>query len=137
MDPVGAGVLFLLVWYGVGCVTAHIVRVPVPDAVATPPAESAGVPLSVVWTVLWVVYEEILYRGYLIRRIGQVLRSEEMAVLASAVLFAATYANQGWNGVIHFGLGALLYGAVFAITGRLWPVVLAHGAHNLVAMLSH
>lgn len=78
------------------------------------------------------VAEELGMRGFLIRRLSQLTRSQLIAWLLSSLLFASYHLYQGWVG----GIGALsfglAYGAVYFMTRRIWPLVIAHTCHNLL-----
>ena len=83
--------------------------------------------------------EETVYRGYLFERLGKLLGSGIAArtaiVLVTAALFAAAhYAGQGVAGVEQAAVTGLVFGAIFAVTGRLWTVMCAHAAFDLVAV---
>ncbi|MCC6574118.1 MAG: CPBP family intramembrane metalloprotease [Planctomycetes bacterium] len=76
--------------------------------------------------------EELGMRAYLMRRFGQLTKSPLAAYFIAAVLFASYHLYQGWVG----GLGALIfglgYGAVYILTRRIWPLLIAHTAHNVL-----
>lgn len=81
--------------------------------------------------------EEIVVVGYLITRLRQLGLSPARAVLASSVLRGLYHLYQG----IGAGLGNLAMGLVFGYfwyrTGRLWPLILAHGVINTVAYVGY
>jgi membrane protease YdiL (CAAX protease family) len=81
--------------------------------------------------------EEVVVVGYLITRLRQLGLSDSRAVLASSVLRGIYHLYQG----IGAGLGNLLMGLVFGYawcrTGRLWPLILAHGIINTVAFVGY
>ena len=81
--------------------------------------------------------EEIVVVGYLITRLRQLGVSNRGAMLASAVLRALYHLYQGFGA----GLGNLIMGLVFAYTwsrtGRLWPLVIAHGVIDTVAFVGY
>ena len=83
--------------------------------------------------------EETVYRGYLFERLGKLLRAGAAAktaiVLVTAGLFAAAhYSGQGVAGVEQAAVTGLIFGAIFAVTGRLWMVMCAHAAFDLTAV---
>jgi uncharacterized protein len=83
--------------------------------------------------------EETVYRGYLFERLGKLLGSGMAArtaiVLLTAALFAvAHYSGQGVAGVEQAAVTGLVFGAIFAVTGRLWMVMCAHAAFDLMAV---
>lgn len=83
--------------------------------------------------------EETLFRGYLFERLGKLLGNTRVAMIAivlltSAFFGSAHYAEQGWMGVAQSTIAGIAFGTTFAITGRIWPVMWAHGAFNLLAV---
>lgn len=98
------------------------------------------------------IYEEVLFRGFLLGRLRLALaglgpRAEvAIAVLASSLLFACGHVYQGGLGVTQtFAMGVVL--ALVAVrTGSVWPCIVAHGLvdtiglfvlHGLAPMLDH
>lgn len=81
--------------------------------------------------------EEVVVVGYLITRLRQLGFSQSGAVAASSVLRGLYHLYQG----IGAGVGNLVMGLVFGYawcrTGRLWPLVLAHGIINTVAYVGY
>jgi membrane protease YdiL (CAAX protease family) len=82
--------------------------------------------------------EEIVYRGYLFERLGKLFGKNAIAkaaiVLIGAALFsAAHYPKQGLAGVQQAAIGGLVFGTAFAVTNRLWPLIIAHAAFDVAA----
>ena len=95
--------------------------------------------LTVAWT-LAAFGEEFVYRGYLLRRIAQVLGDEprawRAALVTTSILFGVGHAYQGLSGVISAGLGGFVFGLLYLATGRnLWVCVIAHGTTDTVGFL--
>lgn len=83
--------------------------------------------------------EETFFRGYLFERLGALwgrgLAAKTATVLATSALFAALHAlEQGVPGVQQAAITGLVFGGVFAVTGRIWPLVVAHAAFDLTAL---
>ena len=83
--------------------------------------------------------EETLFRGFLFERLRKLLGHTRAAtaaivLLTSAFFGLAHYAEQGWIGVMQSSMTGLVFGAAFAITGRIWPIMWAHAAFNLMAI---
>jgi membrane protease YdiL (CAAX protease family) len=83
--------------------------------------------------------EETLFRGYLFERLGKLLGSDTGArtaiVLLTAALFGiAHYPDQGIAGVQQATIFGLVFGTIFAITGRIWMLMCAHAAFDLTAL---
>ena len=82
--------------------------------------------------------EETVFRGYLFERLGRLLGKTRAArvatVLIGAALFgAAHYANQGVAGAEQATITGLAFGAVYAATGSLAGIMIAHVAFDLTA----
>jgi uncharacterized protein len=83
--------------------------------------------------------EETVFRGYLFERLGRVLGRSRAAriftVLASATLFGSLhYFDQGLAGAQQATITGLVFGTVFAVTGRIWMLMCAHAAFDLTAV---
>lgn len=83
--------------------------------------------------------EETLFRGYLFERLKKLFGDSRGALIAivvftSAFFAIAHYPEQGWVGVKQATVTGLVFGTVFAITGRIWAIMWAHAAFNLLAM---
>jgi membrane protease YdiL (CAAX protease family) len=83
--------------------------------------------------------EETVFRGYLFERLGKLLGSGALArasiVLLTAGWFAvAHYPEQGVPGVQQAAITGLVFGAIFAVTGRLWTLIFAHAAFDVTAV---
>ncbi|MEA2240416.1 MAG: protease family protein [Thermoanaerobaculia bacterium] len=83
--------------------------------------------------------EETVFRGYLFERFGKLFGSSAWAktitVLITALWFgAAHYPVQGLAGAEQAAIVGLVYGTIFAITGRIWMLMVAHAAFDLVAL---
>jgi membrane protease YdiL (CAAX protease family) len=83
--------------------------------------------------------EETVYRGYMFERFGKLFGTGAGAkisiVLISTTLFAfGHYANLGMTGVEQAMFTGLVFGAIFAVTGRLWMLMCAHAAFDLTAL---
>jgi len=81
--------------------------------------------------------EEVVVVGYLITRLRQLGLTQSKAVLASSVLRGVYHLYQGFGA----GLGNVVMGLVFGYawcrTGRLWPLVIAHGIIDSVAFVGY
>ncbi|BBY58261.1 CPBP family intramembrane glutamic endopeptidase [Mycolicibacterium sarraceniae] len=81
--------------------------------------------------------EEVVVVGYLITRLKQLGLNQNRAILASSVLRGMYHLYQGFGA----GLGNLVMGVVFGYawcrTGRLWPLVIAHGVIDTVAFVGY
>jgi membrane protease YdiL (CAAX protease family) len=83
--------------------------------------------------------EETFYRGYMFERLGKLFGSGRPArasiVLITAGLFAlAHYPVQGLAGAEQAAITGLVFGTIFAVTGEIWMLMVAHAAFDLVAV---
>ena len=81
--------------------------------------------------------EEVIVVGYLLARLGQLRVSRPVALACSALLRGSYHLYQGFGA----GLGNVVMGLVFGYTwqrtGRLWPLILAHGLIDTVAFVGY
>jgi membrane protease YdiL (CAAX protease family) len=83
--------------------------------------------------------EETVYRGFLFERLGKLfgtgVGAKVSIVLLTSALFAlGHYSNLGLPGVEQAMITGLVFGTIFAITGRIWMVMFAHAAFDLAAV---
>jgi uncharacterized protein len=83
--------------------------------------------------------EETFFRGYLFERFGKLIGhgpgAKALTVLITSVVFASLhYFDQGLAGVQQATITGLVFGTVFAFTGRLWSLMCAHAAFDLTAV---
>jgi membrane protease YdiL (CAAX protease family) len=83
--------------------------------------------------------EETVFRGYLFERLGRVFGTGTGAkmsiVLVTSGLFAlAHHGEQGVFGVAQAMVVGVVFGTIFAVTGRIWTPMFAHAAFDIVAV---
>ena len=83
--------------------------------------------------------EETVYRGYLFERLGKLLGTGVAAKMSIVMLVAGLFAlvhypEQGLAGVQQAVITGLTFGSVFAITGRLWMLMVAHAMYDLTSV---
>ena len=83
--------------------------------------------------------EETLFRGWMFERLGKLFGQTVAAkigiVLITAILFAAAhYPGQGIPGVEQAFCTGLIFGSIFAVTGQLFMLMIAHTAFDLTAL---
>ena len=84
--------------------------------------------------------EETVFRGFLFERLGKLFGSgvpakAAIVVLTSALFGLIHYPVQGFSGVEQSTIMGLLFGTIFAITGRIFMLMVAHAAFDVVAIL--
>lgn len=83
--------------------------------------------------------EETVFRGYLFERgrkiFGDGRTVKAVIVVLTSALFAAThYADQGAAGVEQAAITGLAFGTTYAISGRIFAIMIAHTAFDLTAL---
>lgn len=83
--------------------------------------------------------EETFFRGWMFERFGKLFGPGVCAkifiVLITAVLFsAAHYPTQGLPGAEQAIITGLAFGTIFAVTGRIFMLMIAHAAFDLTAL---
>jgi membrane protease YdiL (CAAX protease family) len=83
--------------------------------------------------------EETFYRGWMFERLGKLFGQSHAAkigiVLITSVLFAAIhYPEQGLPGTEQALVTGLIFGSIFAVTGQLFILMIAHAAFDLTAL---
>jgi len=84
--------------------------------------------------------EETVFRGFLFERLGKLFGSGVAAraaivLLTSALFGLVHYPIQGWPGVEQSTIMGLLFGTVFAIRKRIFMLMVAHAAFEVIAVL--
>jgi len=82
--------------------------------------------------------EETLFRGYMFERLGKLFGKSVIAkaaiVMITSVMFGLLhYSFQGIPGAEQATIVGLVFGTIFAITGRIWMLIFAHAAFDLLA----
>lgn len=83
--------------------------------------------------------EETFFRGYMFERLGKLFGAGAWAkvliVLITSAWFALLhYSVQGFPGVEQAVITGLTFGTVFAVTGRIFMLMVAHAAFDLAAL---
>ena len=82
--------------------------------------------------------EETFFRGYLFERLGKLfgpsLGAKVAIVLITSVIFGSLHYEQGLAGVQQAAIVGLVFGTIFAVTGRIWMLMCAHAAFDLTAL---
>jgi membrane protease YdiL (CAAX protease family) len=95
---------------------------------------------AVLPAAIWAMFvagfgEETVFRGWMFERLGKLLGSKASIVLVTSVLFGlGHYSNQGIPGVEQATIVGLVLGTIFAMTGRIFMLMVAHAAFDLTAL---
>lgn len=81
--------------------------------------------------------EEVLVVGYLLTRFRQLAWSENLALLAAAVLRGSYHLYQGLPGFVGNVAMGLVFGRLWQRTNRLWPLIVAHTLIDVVAFVGY
>jgi hypothetical protein len=102
---------------------------------------NAAVIPSMVYTMIAVAGfgEETLYRGWMFERFGklfgQSVPAKAAMILITSVWFASMhYPDQKLPGVEQALVTGLIFGSIFAITGQIFMLMIAHAAFDLTAL---
>ncbi|MEL6369802.1 MAG: CPBP family intramembrane glutamic endopeptidase [Pseudomonadota bacterium] len=96
-------------------------------------------PLFLFWlAILWFAgpAEELVFRGYMISRLRDVLGNSAVAIVVSIVLPALIFGlghvyYLGWRGLFVTGMIGVTLGVLFLVYRRnIWPLMIAHAAVN-------
>ena len=96
-----------------------------------------GMLLAVIVVAGW--GEETVFRGFLFERLGKLFGSSAWAkttivLLISAWFGLAHYPEQGLAGVQQATFVGVVFGTIFAVTGRLFMLMVAHAAFDVTAV---
>jgi membrane protease YdiL (CAAX protease family) len=95
---------------------------------------------AAVWAMLVAGFgEETVFRGYLFERSARIFGCSAAAragtvLLTSALFGAVHYADQGLTGAEQGAITGLVFGTIFATTGRIYFPICAHAAFDLTAL---
>jgi membrane protease YdiL (CAAX protease family) len=83
--------------------------------------------------------EETLFRGFFFERLRKLFGTspwaQSLIVLVTSLLFGlAHYSVQGLAGTEQAVITGLVFGTIYALTGRLWMLMCAHAAFDLTAV---
>jgi membrane protease YdiL (CAAX protease family) len=135
----GIGLLLAVCTYFVDVVVFAIVSLVSPSLetnVDSLVSSSLDVSTVVAVALLNPVFEEVFVCGYLITALRRT-RSVSFAVNVSVALRLAYHLYQGPFGAITIIPFGLIFACWFARTGRLWPLVIAHGFFDLGGLLAY
>jgi uncharacterized protein len=95
--------------------------------------------------LLWVIVgggfgEELIWRGFLFERLGAFLGPRAHAKLVIVVVTSigftlAHYWDQGLPGAVQATMTGLVFGGTYARIRTIWPVMVAHAAFDVAAVL--
>ena len=132
-----------------GCVFKLMMKAIVMPLLGAPPINQsyhylAGNPAALPGMLFAVIVgagfgEETLFRGYMFERLGKLFgggpAAKVFTVLLTSTFFGLAHlSNQGLAGAEQAVITGLVFGTIFAITGRIWMLICAHAAFDLTAL---
>ncbi len=81
------------------------------------------------------IYEEILFRGFILSRLCALFRSRAAPIVLSSAVFGALHFDQGLAGMIQTGVVGLVMAIVVTTTKSLWPAIIAHASIDAIGLL--
>jgi membrane protease YdiL (CAAX protease family) len=100
---------------------------------------------ALLMTLLWVIVgggfgEELIWRGFLFERLGAFLgpraHAKIVIVVVTSILFALAHDwDQGVPGAVQATITGLVFGTTYARIRTIWPVMVAHAAFDVAAVL--
>lgn len=99
------------------------------------PSGGGQVVVALLLLIVVTVSEEVIFRGYLIRRFAAVTGSTATALVLSAAVFAVGHGYQGSGGVVGVGILAMIFGAVYLWRGSLVAPMVMHFIQNVTGMI--
>ena len=99
---------------------------------------SQKTPLLIIQLIIAAVGEEIAWRGFFQKRLGELI-SIHLSIILTSILFALGHLSRGSALVVAFDLffvflNSLLYGIVFKKTNNVWVSAIAHFIANVFAI---
>jgi membrane protease YdiL (CAAX protease family) len=94
---------------------------------------------AAIWAMLAAGFgEETIFRGFLFTRLKRLLgwsrRSKILIVVFTSALFASGHYAQGIAGIEQAAITGLVFGSIYAATGSIWMIMIAHAAFDLTAL---
>lgn len=95
--------------------------------------------LAIGW-IIGGLFEEFLFRGYLLTRVNQVFNSETLGkwagIMLTSVSFSIAHTYQGIGGIINTFIFSVILGLLFYVFKRnTWYVILVHGFFDTFGIL--
>ena len=81
--------------------------------------------------------EEVIVVGFLLTRLQQLRVNPVVALVVTSLLRGAYHLYQGWGAGLGNAAMGLVFGYAWQRTGRLWPLVIAHGVIDTVAFVGY
>jgi membrane protease YdiL (CAAX protease family) len=99
------------------------------------PHEFKELPAYVLLCICAGIFEEIIYRGFMVNYFLEMDSSKIQwtAIIAPAILFSLAHFYQGWAAVMKISLLAILLNLIFIYSNSLYPSMIIHFAIDLIS----
>ena len=87
-------------------------------------------------TVFIGLYEEILFRGFLLSRMSVLCRDLRVAIILTSVVFGSLHYTQGVTGMFQTGVIGLVLAIVVTRARSLWPSIIAHACVDALSLIA-
>ncbi|MBI4581700.1 MAG: CPBP family intramembrane metalloprotease [Planctomycetes bacterium] len=94
-----------------------------------------SIPVMMAMMVFVAVWEEVVFRGFLLTRLQAIVRRWWLAVAIGTVLFAVGHGYQGPIALVAVGALGVILGVLFVWRRSLLPGIALHAAFNLINLL--
>ena len=81
--------------------------------------------------------EEVIVVGFLLTRLQQMRVRPVVALVVASLLRGAYHLYQGWGAGLGNAAMGLVFGYAWRRSGRLWPLIIAHGVIDTVAFVGY
>jgi membrane protease YdiL (CAAX protease family) len=138
---VGIGILlFFPVFYGAGYLDSFLQSIGFSaPATSTPsflsPQGAGQFILALALVIVVAISEETIFRGYLILRFEEILKSPTLAVLLSGVVFSLGHGYEGTSGAITVGAMGIAFAIVYLWRKSLIAPIVMHFLQDFVGII--
>jgi membrane protease YdiL (CAAX protease family) len=138
-EAVFGAVLFVPLTLGMGLVGRLIraagLSVPQEPPSFLIPSGGGQITIAFLFLVVVAVSEEVIFRGYLIRRFTALTRNPIIALLISTAVFAMGHGYERAGGVVGVGILGLIFGAVYLWRGNLIAPMVMHFIQDFIGII--
>ena len=99
------------------------------------PSGGGQITIAFLFLIVVAVSEEVIFRGYLIRRFTAVTRNPVVALLLSSVVFAMGHGYERSGGAIGVGILGLIFGTVYLWRGSLIAPMVMHFIQDFIGII--
>lgn len=133
-------VLYIPILITAGIITAILQEIglsaPPPDSTSfLVPRGTGELVLAFVLVIVVAFSEEIIFRGYLIRRFTNATRSVPAAVLLSTLIFSVGHGYQGTAGIVTVGLLGLAFALIYIWRKSLVAPITLHFIQDFIGLI--